>query len=155
MTNISSQLNIFFPKNINKDEVIKYYYFYEHEWDLNFEIYLEIKVEDSKFNNLIIEYMNNNTYYMLDAYYNDSYIELIKNDNISFDNINKNYTSFAFVEKLIYNEDTNIIIYEYLHVEDPFDFEEIYYFNRFNINAYEYNSYVNGEKTFNFVDNYN
>ena len=90
--------------------------------------------------------MNNNTYYMLDAYYNDSYIELIKNDNISFDNINKNYTSFAFVEKLIYNEDTNIIIYEYLHVEDPFDFEEIYYFNRFNINAYEYNSYVNGEK---------
>ena len=142
----SEQLNTFFPKNINKDEVIKYYYFYEHEWDLNFEIYLEIKVEDSKFNNLIIEYMNNNTYYMLDAYYNDSYIELIKNDNISFDNINKNYTSFAFVEKLIYNEDTNIIIYEYLHVEDPFDFEEIYYFNRFNINAYEYNSYVNGEK---------
>lgn len=139
-------LNNFFPSDITNDEVVNYHYYYRYNWDLNFEIYLEIKVNEEKFDYLIDKYKNDYDYTQVNAYYNASYIELIHRDRFDSRNIDSNYTTSSNIEKLIYNEETKTIIYEYLHSEDGFDFEDIYYFNRFNINAYEYNSYVNGEK---------
>ena len=95
---------------------------------------------------MIDKYKNDYDYTQVNAYYNASYIELIHRDRFDDRNIDSNYTTSANIQKLIYNEETKTIIYEYLHSEDGFDFDDIYYFNRFNINAYEYNSYVNGEK---------
>ena len=95
---------------------------------------------------MIDKYKNDYDYTQVNAYYNASYIELIHRDSFDSRNIDSNYTTSSNIEKLIYNEETKIIIYEFFHSAASFDFEEIYYFNRFNINAYEYNSYVNGEK---------
>ena len=139
-------LNDFFPSDITNDEVVNYHYYYRYNWDLNFEIYLEIKVNEGKFDYLIDKYKNDYDYTQVNAYYNASYIELIHRDSFDSRNIDSNYTTSSNIEKLIYNEETKIIIYEFFHSAASFDFEEIYYFNRFNINAYEYNSYVNGEK---------
>ena len=139
-------LNDFFPSDITNDEVVNYHYYYRYNWDLNFEIYLEIKVNEGKFDYLIDKYKNDYDYTQVNAYYNASYIELIHRDSFDSRNIDSNYTTSSNIEKLIYNEETKIIIYEFFHSAASFDFEEIYYFNRFNINAYEYNSYVNAEK---------
>lgn len=128
----------FFPKDIKEKEVINYYYFYETPFDIIYEINLEIRVDNEKFNNLINDFKNKYDVTEKVAYYNDDYCEIIVEDYMSFQD---GYTSYGSIKKLIYNQKENILMYEYLYVKDPINYSDIYYFDRFEIEIDDYKNY--------------
>lgn len=120
----------FFPKEITKEmNVIDFYYYESNSWDIITEVYLEVKLDSVSFEN---EYSKYND--LVVSKFNSNLEENIFEEEISLD---KDYfkVSIGTIEKIIFDKENKKIIYYYLHALDPYDYDEWYYKNKFNIDV--------------------
>ena len=128
-----------FPEEIT-DGMTPIYYSYYHDmsWDGIVEIYLEVEMTDSSYNELKSQYKGQLT----ECWYAEGYSEYARNDSLDAD---ENYCGYAYVKKIIFNDSDKTVIFEYLDASDPVHFENIYYLERFNIDGKEYSDYLEAQ----------
>ena len=123
-----------FPKEITEDMTPIYYsYYHDMVMDGVMEVYLEVKMTDSAYNALKSQYAEQ----MKKCWYDENYSEYVKCDKF-FVYKDQGYCDRPDVRKIIFNDTEKIVIFEYMYGIDPMHFENIYYFERFNINGKEY-----------------
>ena len=118
----------FFPKKLDDFEVISYYYSYTHSLDYRYEVYLEVKTDDNKFQE-IIDDISKESKLILDGdkkYYAIGDKNYISNDNkdISFVIFSKNNTIIYQRAFSQYNDKTiphNISEEDYNNIYDFFN----------------------------------
>lgn len=128
-----------FPEEIT-DGMTPIYYSYYHDmsWDGIVEIYLEVEMTDSAYNELRSQYKGQLT----ECWYAEGYSEYARNDILDAD---EKYCDYAYVKKIIFNDSDKTVIFEYLNASDPVYFENIYYLERFNIDGKEYSDYLEAQ----------
>jgi len=119
----------FFPKKLDDFEVISYYYSFTHYFDYEYEVYLEIKSDDNKYQEIFNE-ISSNSKLVLD---DDKKYYTIGDENY----INNDYTDINFI---IFDKDNTII---YQRVFSQYDFKTIPH----NMSVEDYN------KIFDFFNN--
>ena len=141
-TCVHESIGDFFPK-LDKSIMSNFKYSYNAYCfiDCAHEIYLEFTIEnEDEFTQFINEKQSSIIQENTDAKvqklkYDESYTEVVIGDRITteYGNDGELAIECAYIRKLIYNEDSNSIIFVYLYVMDYWEFENSTYIERFNI----------------------
>ena len=127
-----------FPEEITEDMTPVYYsYYHSMMFDGVAEIYLEVKMTDDAYADLKSQYEGQ----LVGCWYDTDCVEYAKADKF-FVYKDEGYCDGPDIKKIIFNDKENIVIFEYLYGIDPMYFENIYYFERFNIDGREYSNYL-------------
>ena len=130
-----------FPEEITEDMTPIYYsYYHDMVWDGVLEIYLEVRMTDDAYSELKAQYDGQ----LKECWYDTDYEEYAKADKF-FVYKDERYCDRPDIRKIIFNDKENIVIFEYMYGIDPMYFENIYYFERFNIDAKEYSIYLEAQ----------
>ena len=132
---VTEDLRIF-PDKITDDMTpIRYSYYYDFSWDYVYEIYLEVQMTDSSYNEFKSEYCDSLSSFR----FADGYEEFVVEDKLNSEKGNNGYyTSYPNIIKIIFNDAENIVIFEYMYGYDPFDLKNSAYISRFNIDPSTY-----------------
>ena len=140
----------FLPKSIAEYEVNEYSYTLYSYMDVCYEIFVDITVTETQFNELITNAKNNDAYlHEKQAYYNEGYTEIVFQDVYTIytgEHINPaTNVGWADIEKVIYNKKTLNVIYVCFHANDTgvYELSDVAYFNRFSIQQTEYVEMLN------------
>lgn len=135
----------FLPSSVDDYRVNGYAYTLEAYMDICYEVFVDITVTKEQFDELIARAKAHPDYICeRPAYYSDGYVEIILEDFYEIDDRREDdltlRVGWADVEKVIYNEETQNIIYVCFHANDSgvYRLENVEYFNRFSINEEEY-----------------
>ena len=134
----------FFPE-LDKSIMSNFRYSFNKDCfiDCAHEIYLEFNIEnEDKFATFISEHQNS----IIEEYenvivrefkYDKAYIEVVIEDKISsrYADDGKLAIDSAYIQKFLYNEENNSVIFINLYVIDCWDFENSTYIERFNIDT--------------------
>ena len=122
----------FFYDNVEESEVVSYYYINDFVIDPNCEIAIELKVDSLKFNEILSYYYDYNPQELsIKTFKYDTSFMMLEYKSFDFSESNGFiHGSGTFV---LFNDETNTIIIEYLHAVDGFSIEDSFIFNRFNI----------------------
>ena len=141
-TCVHENIGEFFPE-LDKSIMSNFKYSYNSYCfiDCAHEIYLEFTIEnEDEFTQFINEKQSSIMQENTDATvqklkYDESYTEVVIEDRITtrYSNDGELVIDSAYIRKLIYNEDSNSIIFVYLYVVDYWEFENSTYIERFNI----------------------
>lgn len=148
-TNIDNYLNCddnycdvsFFPQDLEGLKPISYYYNYNKIFDVRYEVYLEIKVDDNKYQEIYNKTLTNSRLIM-------------NNNNEYFITGNNNYIedSRTNLKLIIFDKNNNIITYhkiwsEYKYNKAPHNFDnKTYETFKENLNNYYLNYVHSGEE---------
>lgn len=108
--------------------------------DTCYEIFLDITVEETEFDDLIERARAySDTYEEQPAAYCDGYMEIVFMDAYESWQ-DRAFVGQAAIEKVIYNPDTGNIVYVVFHADDTgvYQVSDVAYFERFSINADSY-----------------
>lgn len=122
----------FFYDDINDDEVITYHYFVEEDSDRNIEISLEIKVDENKYNE-ILQYYSEYKKPLINPFEYDNIYVIFEYTIFDFDIEDEDQYVDGFGTFVLFSDETNTIIIEYLHAKDNYSIEDSFIFNRFDI----------------------
>lgn len=130
----------FLPDSVNEYKVNSYSYTLYNYLDICYEIFLDITVDENKFDSLLeIAQSYSNDYEERPADYIDGYTEIVFVDKYS-EYKNGEQVDWADIEKIIYNREVGNIIYVAFHAHDTgvYDIKDVAYFNRFSIDSDNY-----------------
>ena len=122
----------FFYDDINDDEVITYHYFVEEDFDRNIEISLEIKVDENKYNEILQYYSEYKKPLINHFEYDNNYV-IFEYTIFDFDIEDEDQYVDGFGTFVLFSDETNTIIIEYLYAIDNYSIEDSFIFNRFDI----------------------
>lgn len=140
------ELPEYFPETITEYTVNSYSYTLYAYMDVCYEIFLDLTVTETQFDSLLLRIRSlPDVQSEREAYYAEGYYEIIFRDSYSintdehFENDPANVWN-AKIEKVIYNPETFHIIFESFDAFDSgvYPLNEVAYFNRFEIDPYEY-----------------
>ena len=106
------------------------------------ELFLDLTVTEEQFSALIEE-ARSGVYLERECYYAEGYYEIVYCDEYeTFADDDR--VGLACIEKVIYNSETNNVIYECFHADDSsvYALEDVAYFRRFQIDEKEYVEYL-------------
>ena len=136
----------FFPR-LDTDIMsgIRYSYNADCIIDCAHEIYLEFTIEDEEsFSSFLKEHSNAITQKKRDAVirefkYDKSYTEVVIEDEILMRTSDEDelVIDHAYVRKMLYNDESNCIVFINLYVIDYWELENSTYISRFNIDPYD------------------
>ena len=134
----------YFPEDISAYTVNDYSYTSYDSLDTCTEIFLDITVSEEQFDKLILlaeQYSSDSV--SKTAYYNTDYTEIVYVNNYDDYNVGESKekkVGKADIKKVIYNKDTNNIVYVYFKAYDTgvYPVAEVAYFNRFGIDEAGY-----------------
>lgn len=128
----------FFPDSVEDYSVNAYAYNLESWMDVCYEIFLDITVTESQFDELLSDVMSNS----VKCYYSDGFHEVVFQDSYTIfnDDQNQAVVGYADIEKIVYNPDTYRIVFVAFHANDTgvYPLKDVAYFNCFNIDENEY-----------------
>lgn len=130
----------FLPSSVENYAVNSYSYTLYSYMDICYEIFLDITVEENKFDCLLNSARTySDSYEEQPADYCDGYMEIVFIDNYERWE-NDEQVGWADIEKVIYNPDTKNIVYVVFHANDTgvYDVKDVAYFERFAIAADQY-----------------
>lgn len=140
----------YFPDTVQDLKVNSYSYTVYNYMDICYEIFLDVTVDNDKFIEMLKEIKDSSASFdEQEAYYAEGYKEIVFTDRYSLctqqnTQAYNDYVWRAKVEKVVYNPDTNNIIFECFNAFDSgvYALNDVAYFNRFGINQTEYVKYA-------------
>ncbi len=132
-----------FPKEIN-GEVIDFSYYYKYFWDSIHELYLEVKYSDEEFLSIYNKYPAKE-----ESYFGEQYeeVELSKYEHFDAEEYEGDiWIGHADCDKILFDKENNTVIYYHLSVTDPFDLEWCKLVQRFDLDIFEYEEYVDAKR---------
>lgn len=137
------ELPEFFPDAVEGYTVNAYAYNLESWMDTCYEIFLDITVTKSQFDELLSDVIDQGQA----CYYSEGFYEVVFEDSYDIfteDDNAQQVVGYADIEKVIYNPETYRIVYVALHANDTgvYPLKDVAYFNRFNIDETEYVRYI-------------
>lgn len=141
------ELPEFFPDSVEGYSVNAYAYHLESWMDTCYEIFLDITVTESQFEELLSEIIGQGE----ECYYSEGCYEVVFEDSYDIfteEDSTQQVVGYADIEKVIYNPETYRIVYVVLHANDTgvYPLKDVAYFNCFNIDETEYVKHI-GEGT--------
>jgi len=132
---VQEHVYTFFPDNIGNFEVIKYDYYYSYPYHHVYNVYLEIKVQ----NNFIefVESLKTGDYTERSFEYNEDFIEIVFAENLEY-SVKTKRLYRGDIQKILYSPTQQIVIFEYFQSWSFCEVEDVFYFERFDINIEEY-----------------
>jgi hypothetical protein len=130
----------FLPSSVKDYTVHSYSYTLYSYMDVCYEIFVDITVEETEFDRLLESARaHSDSYEEQPADYCDGYMEIVFMDNYE-QGKNGEQVGWADIEKVLYNPDTNNVVYVVFHANDTgvYDVKDVAYFNRFSIKADDY-----------------
>ena len=134
--------NSYFPTEID-GEVVDFSYYYKCFWDSIHELYLEVKYSDEEFLSIYSKYPVKEK-----SYFGEQYEE-VNIDEEWFDAEEYEgdvWISHAGCEKILFDKANNTVFYYYLSVTDPFDLEWCKLVQRFDLDIFDYEEYVDTKR---------
>ena len=134
-----------FPKEI-RGEVVDFNYYFDNSWDIIEEIYLEVRYDEAEFARIYSEYAEKEPSYFGAEYEevtlsDDEFLEAEKGHN------DKVYISRANIQKIIFNQEEQTVIYYYLDAYDPFYLDRCHLAKKFDIDFIDYGRYIEEKQT--------
>lgn len=129
----------FFPDDLENYEVIKYDYHYSYPYHHVYNIYLEIKVETN-----FIQFMESlkiGEYIEKNFKYDNDFIEILFTEDLEYSNESKKLYR-GDIQKILYSTSQQIVIFEYFQSWSYCEVDDVYYFERFNIDIEDYISFL-------------
>ncbi len=126
-----------FPDEITDEMTpIAYNYFYDVSWDWAYEVYFEVRLTDEAYAAERAKYESE----LIPAWYAEGYNEYIISDTPGFDYHDDGEAYFARsdIQKIIFHDETNTVIYLSIVCTDPLYTEDSAYYQRFNPDPEEY-----------------
>lgn len=126
-----------FPEEITDDMTpLAYNYFYDVSWDWAYEVYFETRLTDAAYAAERAKYESE----LIPAWYAEGYSEYIISDTPGFDYHDDGEAYFARsdIQKIIFHDETNTVIYLSIVCTDPLYTEDSAYYQRFNPDPEEY-----------------
>ncbi len=137
----------FFPENIAQGECVHYSYYYTHWWDPAGEIYLEVRVDGEKYDELFTraaeKYVTAENPVRPFAF-DEDFLEISAQKDFFY--FHSDETVSIDTGKVLFGKD-GTIVYVYALGADPVPAKEIYFFRRFSIDLRAFDAYVNGTAT--------
>lgn len=130
----------FLPSSVKDYTVNSYSYKVGRGFELYYEVFLDITVEEEEFESLLEKARAySDTYEEQEAVYCDGYTEIVFEDYYERRE-GSGTVGWADIQKVIYNPDTNNIVYAVLsNIETGvYDVKDVAYFNRFSIEPENY-----------------
>lgn len=138
--------NDYFPESIEEYTINKYSYTRYEYLDICVEVFVDITVSETQMDELLtLAYSTEGFLLERDAYYAEGYKEIVYRDVYKgLDEENGN-VRWAYIQKVIYNQETNNIVYEYFQTQDSsvYELKDVVYFNHFGIDEAEYKQIYN------------
>ncbi len=138
--------NDYFPESIKEYTVNKYSYTRYEYLDICVEVFVDLTVSETQMDELLTLAYNTEGFLLeRDAYYAEGYKEIVYRDEYKgLDDENGN-VRWACIQKVIYNQETNNIVYECFYTEDSnvYELKDVVYFNHFGIDEAEYKQIYN------------
>ena len=137
------ELPDFFPTSVEGYAVNAYAYNLESWMDTCYEIFLDITVTESQFEELLSEVIDQGE----ECYYSEGFYEVVFEDSYDIfteENNAQQVVGYADIEKVIYDPETYRIIYVTFHANDTgvYPLEDVAYFNCFDIVETEYVKHI-------------
>ena len=137
------ELPEFFPDSVDGYTVNAYAYHLESWMDTCYEILLDITVAESQFEELLSGVLEQGK----ECYYSEGFYEVIFEDHYDIfteEEDSQQVVGYADIEKIIYNPETNRIVYVALHANDTgvYPLKDVAYFNCFHIDEKEYVKHI-------------
>ena len=128
-----------FPPEV-AGEVVTFSYYYKYYWDSVHELYLEIKYNNQKFEEIYNTYQDKHA-----CYFDTSLTEVdLCEPRLGTDKIDEGAIkiSHAWIEKIIFDKQNNTVIYYYLSSTDFLELEWCQLAKRFDIDFLQYEKYL-------------
>lgn len=136
----------YFPETLDGYTVNSYSYTTYRYMDTCTEIFLDLTVSEEQLQSLLSQVKNYpRSHTEQKAYYDSNYNEIVFCDTYSVSEYSDNRNvGNAEITKVIYNEKTHNIIFEYFYAFDSgvYPLNKVAYFQRFHINEQEYIAHV-------------
>ncbi len=132
---VQNEVYDFFPDNIENYEVIKYDYFYSYPYHHVYNVYLEIRVENN-FDAFVASFKTGD-FTEREFTYDDNFVEILFNENLDYGSEHEKLYR-GDIQKILYSPAQQIVIFEYFQSWSYCEVEDVYYFERFNIDIDEY-----------------
>lgn len=129
----------FFPDDLENYEVIKYDYYYSYPYHHVYNIYLEIKVESNFIQ--FVESLKIGEYIEKNFKYDNDFIEILFTEDLEYSNESKKLYR-GDIQKILYSTSQQIVIFEYFQSWSYCEVDDVYYFERFNIDIEDYISFL-------------
>lgn len=140
-----SEAEEFFPENIAQGECVYYSYYYTNWWDPAGEIYLEVRVDGEKYDELFTQaaekYVTAENPVRPFAF-DEDFLEVSAQKDFCY--FYDDETVSIDTGKVLFGKDGTIV---YALGGDPVPAKEIYFFRRFSIDPRAFDVYVNGTQT--------
>ena len=131
----------YFPEEIEGGEVVAFSYYYKYYWDSVEEVYLEVKYSDEEFSRIYSQHADKTK-----SYFGEGLEETNlgnKNEWLELDEIGGELQiAHAYLEKIIFDKETNTVIYYFLSSTDFMDLEWCYLIDKFDIDISDYADYI-------------
>lgn len=131
----------YFPEEIEGGEVVAFSYYYKYYWDSVEEVYLEVKYSDEEFSRIYSQHADKT-----ESYFGEGMEETNlgnKNEWLELDEIGGELQiAHAYLEKIIFDKETNTVIYYFLSSTDFMDLEWCYLIDKFDIDISDYADYI-------------
>lgn len=132
---VQDSVEAFFPDLKENYDVIKYDYYYNYSYHHVYSIYLEIKV-NGDMEDLLNEYRKGD-YKEQSFYYDDSFTEISFDDSVQYvEDSDRLYR--GNIKKILYSPKEKIVVFQCFQSWAYCDADEVYYFERFNIDPSTY-----------------
>lgn len=133
--------NDYFPESIEEYTVNKYSYTRYEYFDICVEVFVDLTVSETQMDELLTLAYNTEGFLLeRDAYYAEGYKEIVYRDKYEGLDEENGSVRWACIQKVIYNQETNNIVYECFYTEDSsvYELKDVVYFNHFGIDEAEY-----------------
>ena len=132
----------YFPDEVKDGEVIAFSYYYCNYWDSVREVYLEVKYSSDEFDRIYSEYGEKEESYFgesleqvrIDAEYERLELHEYESGEVEI--------GYADIKIVIFDKDSNTVIYYYLSSTDFLELDRCYLVERFDIDILDYKKYI-------------
>jgi hypothetical protein len=136
---VQNHVYAFFPDDIDNYEVIKYDYYYSYPYHHVYNVFLEIRVESNFIE--FVESLKIDDYIERSFKYDNDFIEILFAEDLEYSNESKKLYR-GDIQKILYSTSQQIVIFEYFQSWSYCEVDDVYYFERFNIDIEEYISFL-------------
>ena len=132
------------PDSLENFTVNQYAYTRYEYMDTCVELFIDLTVTEEQMSDLLDKaHRSNGILAVREAYYAEGYTEIVYADSYAlFENLEN--VGNADIQKIIYNEETGNILYEYFDAFDTgvYEVKDVAYFQRFGIDQTEYEKHT-------------
>lgn len=131
----------YFPEEIQGGEVLAFSYHYDYSWDWVKEMYLEVRYDQEEFDRIYSQYEEKES-----SYFGEGLLEVtLAKENLCVHESSNGGTPYidgANLQKIVFDEERCTVIFYYLNVIDPFHIDECYLVEKFDIDIFDYEKYI-------------